>query len=501
MTVSSSSNTETYPVALYQGRPEAVIRETACHTLRLRHLQQYTLSPRLQSLMETSLALIQRSNQLHDASAPAAVILQAASDHNHVLSSTIFLPQLAELAKTHYISIRILNNKANIAATLQEIQQELENRPILTLLIRAHGGSNQLTFSDNHFYAIHDVRAEDFASLDQRASIILFSCLAGQGLAKKIAAVQPRPVFAAMQSINQGFITPCCPTHGQGLFAFTSTGEMMAKRLQRHTESAPCSATESNIRKAKEKLLHIIMATADDGDMIAQSELANAQLFKKYLDQPIETSPSEIVKLTRRAAEQGHIICQRNLAIFYLKGRYVRQSFSEAIKWFERAAEQDNSLPEDTLTVAYWYEELGEAYWYGRGVQQSPSEAIRWWLKAATLGNRIAQNNLGTAYWLGQGAPQSLEEAVKWYTKAATQGNAASQYSLGFAYCNGIGTTQSRIQGLRWLSRAARQGHSDARSLMYQQLRTMASETITSIYTIPSRFITSLFKNIAMQSS
>ena len=66
---------------------------------------------------------------------------------------------------------------------------------------------------------------------------------------------------------------------------------------------------------------------------------------------------------------------------------------------------------------------MGVAYDYGRGVQQDYSEAAKWFKKAAEQGDATAQFNLGLAYEQGKGVAQDNRLAVKWYEKAAEQGD------------------------------------------------------------------------------
>ena len=60
------------------------------------------------------------------------------------------------------------------------------------------------------------------------------------------------------------------------------------------------------------------------------------------------------------------------------------------------------------------------------------SEAVRWYRKAAEQGNDAAQNNLGYMYANGRGVSQDYSEAVRWYRKSAEQGNALGQSNLGY---------------------------------------------------------------------
>ena len=67
---------------------------------------------------------------------------------------------------------------------------------------------------------------------------------------------------------------------------------------------------------------------------------------------------------------------------------------------------------------------LGFCYHKGHGVEQSYTEAVKWYRKAAEQGDATAQHNLGFCYDKGRGVEQSYTEAVKWYRKAAEQGDA-----------------------------------------------------------------------------
>ena len=53
---------------------------------------------------------------------------------------------------------------------------------------------------------------------------------------------------------------------------------------------------------------------------------------------------------------------------------------------------------------------------------QDYSEAMRWFRKAADQGDALAQNNVGWLYAKGQGVPRDLSEARVWLQKAAAGG-------------------------------------------------------------------------------
>ena len=83
---------------------------------------------------------------------------------------------------------------------------------------------------------------------------------------------------------------------------------------------------------------------------------------------------------------------------------------------------------------------LGIMFEKGRGVAQSDKEAVRWYNKAADQGLAAAQVNLGLMFEEGRGVAQNDKEAVRWYKKSAEQGGAAAQANLGnmFGYGRGV---------------------------------------------------------------
>jgi len=101
-------------------------------------------------------------------------------------------------------------------------------------------------------------------------------------------------------------------------------------------------------------------------------------------------------------------------------------------------------------------------YYKGLGVPQDYKEAVKWYNKAAEQGHTYAQSRLGLMYDNGQGVPQDYKEAVKWYTKAAEQGNAAAQCNLGVKYDNGQGVLQDAVQAYAWSNVASTEGIENA---------------------------------------
>jgi len=90
-------------------------------------------------------------------------------------------------------------------------------------------------------------------------------------------------------------------------------------------------------------------------------------------------------ELYRKAADQGDVDAQYNLAVYYKNGKGVSQDHAKATEWFRKAAEQGDAEAQNML---------GNSYLNGAGVKQDNSKAAEWWRKAATQGHAKAQEKL-----------------------------------------------------------------------------------------------------------
>ena len=156
-----------------------------------------------------------------------------------------------------------------------------------------------------------------------------------------------------------------------------------------------------------------------------QSQLSAEDVYAKGIKSYERGDYSEAVEWYQIAAEQGDVSAQNTLGWRYLKGEGVLQDASEAEKWYQRAAAQGNASAQYNL---------GWMYENGQGVLQDDLKAIKWYRKAAEQEYVRAQTNLGDMYRKGKGVPQDDSEAIKWYLRAAKQGNADAQEKLKTFY-------------------------------------------------------------------
>lgn len=158
---------------------------------------------------------------------------------------------------------------------------------------------------------------------------------------------------------------------------------------------------------------------------------------------------SEAAKWYRRAAEAGHVQAKKSLAFLYASGKGVPRDFDEAEQWFRSASEKmgtQDAFAGALLSVAR---------------SESEDEKARAG-ELSTKSTAAAQFDLGQRYLKGAGVPRDYVEAAKWFRLAAEAGHALAQRNLGYLYLHGRGVELNRAEAEKWLRKAAQQGLSGA---------------------------------------
>ena len=158
-----------------------------------------------------------------------------------------------------------------------------------------------------------------------------------------------------------------------------------------------------------------------------------------------------------------------NLGYCYDNGQGVAKDEAEAVKWYRKAAEQNDA---DSS------EQSGLSYANGQGVAKDEAEAVKWYRKAAEQNMSLAQNNLGACYGKGQGVAKDELEALKWYRKAAEQNNALAQTIWAYCYYNGQGVAKDYVEAYKWSLLSSAQGDEAAKKVMSALERVMTREQI-----------------------
>jgi TPR repeat protein len=181
---------------------------------------------------------------------------------------------------------------------------------------------------------------------------------------------------------------------------------------------------------------------------------ANAEAegwYRKGHSYFVSENYTEAVKWYRKAAEQNNADAQNALGVCYHNGDGVPQDYAEALKWYRSAAEQGHARAQNNLGDFY--------YQNGLGLEKDYAEAVQWFRKAAEQRHWAAQFQLAECYSQGHGVAKDDAEAVQWYRKAAEQGSVIAQSRLAWCYCD-----SDKSEHVKWLRKAAEQGDEKAQA-------------------------------------
>jgi TPR repeat protein len=268
--------------------------------------------------------------------------------------------------------------------------------------------------------------------------------------------------------------------------------------------SAPVFQLPAQQVETDRKQVEEVKVKAEAGDADSEYRLG---LFY-YNGEGVAKDFSEAVKWYRKAAEKNLADAQDGLGFCYANGQGVAKDEVEAVKWYRKAAEQNYAPARNNLANSYangqgvtkdqveavkWYRKAAEqnyaraqsnlAYSYanGHGVSKDEAEAVKWYRKAAEQNLAVAQNNLAYSYANGQGVAKDEVEAVKWYRKAAEQNYAYAQYNLGVCYEHGDGVAKDYVEGYKWSLLAAAQGDEAPKTRSAMRSQASARKAITML--------------------
>ena len=157
------------------------------------------------------------------------------------------------------------------------------------------------------------------------------------------------------------------------------------------------------------------------------------------------------------AAQRGVVSAMTALGTFYRTGEGVPRNYTEARKWFEKAAAVKDS-------IAMW--SLGLMYRNGEGVPRDNDQSREWMEKAAALNNSVAMYLLGQVYANGTGVMRDPVTAKDWYEKSAQRNYAPAMYALGVMYETGDGIARDRNTAITWYEKSAAAGNEDAKKAL-----------------------------------
>jgi TPR repeat protein len=217
----------------------------------------------------------------------------------------------------------------------------------------------------------------------------------------------------------------------------------------------------------------------------------------------------------RSLAEEGHIKAQLQLGIMYEMGLGIKQDYSEASKWYQKAAIQGDKAAQKRLlemrkkglnttfqpsvpdswqgntTKPQSQYDIGVMYFRGFGVKRDFAIAYRWFFMAANQGHARAQNDLAVLLSKGLGIEQNRSEAYIWFLRAAEQGFPDSQYNLGVMLSHGTerGMPQHFVLAYMWFEIAAQNGILAARNNQVKLAKKMQEDQLEEAKALASRWL------------
>jgi TPR repeat protein len=240
-----------------------------------------------------------------------------------------------------------------------------------------------------------------------------------------------------------------------------------------------------NIEGRSPLVLVKVAPAVNTGEVTAWYEKGN----DFYYGRGVKQDYSEARKWYQRAADRDHAGAMHRLGLMYQFGQGVSNDDREAVRWYRKAADRGlpdgmsflagmyamgRGVPRDDGAAVRWFRKAAdkghvEATFQlammaanGRGMAKDDREAIRWYRKAADRGHTVAMNALGCHYAGGHGVAKDGKEGVRWYRMAADRGLAVAMFNLAVMYQDGHGVNKDRAEVVRWVRQAAANGYAPA---------------------------------------
>lgn len=163
---------------------------------------------------------------------------------------------------------------------------------------------------------------------------------------------------------------------------------------------------------------------------------------------------SEALKWYERAAEKGETTCLFITGYFYHNGRGASKNYAKAVEYFKRAVEIGYS------TDGNVEDHLGDIYWEGgNGVTADRSQAVEWYKKAYDKGT-ISDGllvRIGKYY----DDKKDYSEALKWWRLGAKKEYPTCLYLVGCSYMLSEGVDKNYSSAAKCFKRAIDAGFSN----------------------------------------
>lgn len=134
------------------------------------------------------------------------------------------------------------------------------------------------------------------------------------------------------------------------------------------------------------------------------------------------------------------------------------EGFKETFTWYKKASEELKESDLDETEKKDLYKKLGFMYYAGKGTLRDWSEAAKWFEKAADMGDAYSQGGLALLYYSGDGILTDKKKARYWAEKAAVQGDMIGEQVLGMLFQYSLPPEKNMVKALEWYEKSAKKG-------------------------------------------
>ena len=154
--------------------------------------------------------------------------------------------------------------------------------------------------------------------------------------------------------------------------------------------------TEKDITKAEEWLAKL----NKDDENSARMEIAQITGESSWMEQAAESSPMAMVRMAEEFVQKNE-----------------KNDFVTALKWYKKAARTKSKSKANSWAIAAM-SIIGDIYYIGEDkIEQNYSEAFKWYRRAASLGYNMAKIKMTLMLYRGLGCEQDLPQAFKNFSK------------------------------------------------------------------------------------
>ncbi|CAG8702298.1 1287_t:CDS:1, partial [Ambispora leptoticha] len=197
------------------------------------------------------------------------------------------------------------------------------------------------------------------------------------------------------------------------------------------------SSSEEKLRYTPNKLFQLVVQKCNDDNNRNSKYFVLLGFFNAYGFGTLRNE-AEAFKWYLKAAEQGDIIGQLRVAIYFESG--IRKDITKSRYWFEKAANSGLAIAQYRLARSLQISTETD--------NDDVSNSIFWLEKSAKAGFDKGIHVLAWIYERGKGVPKDFKKAFHWYKKLEDSKSGKATRSLVLYCLNGFGTVTDKHEAI-----------------------------------------------------